>query len=102
MTTHTIVSLEIKSVDGTKTFLEEKIHQLQRLAMANNRQQLLDGIGPSFLEKIFDTNFLVDVIKGVIDQFQIERIVFLFDEAAHTFIPDQQEIFFEIFKLIHG
>jgi len=26
----------------------------------------------------------------------------LFDEAAHTFIPSQQEIFFEIFKLLHG
>lgn len=30
------------------------------------------------------------------------RIIFLFDEAAHTFIPSQQEIFFEIFKLLLG
>ena len=51
---------------------------------------------------MLDVRLLVDLIHGVIEQFRLERIVFLFDEAAHTFIPAQQEIFFEIFKLLHG
>jgi hypothetical protein len=32
----------------------------------------------------------------------LTKIIFCFDEAAHTFIPAQQAIFFEIFKLLHG
>lgn len=38
----------------------------------------------------------------MVDKLKIERVIFLFDEVAHTFIPAQQETFFEIFKLLHG
>jgi hypothetical protein len=33
---------------------------------------------------------------------RLARIVFLFDEAAHTFDEQQQEAFFQFFKLLHG
>jgi hypothetical protein len=49
-----------------------------------------------------DRGFLIEMVRGVTEQFRVRRLVFLFDEAAHTFIPAQQEIFFEIFKLLHG
>jgi hypothetical protein len=54
------------------------------------------------LAKAQDTTFLTNIIKEVCDGFSLSKIVFLFDEAAHTFIPSQQTIFFEIFKLLHG
>lgn len=92
----------ISSVSKTRVFLEEKLYQLQKLAFASDKEKALAEIGNEFLDRVRDTGFLADVVKGVIAQFKLERVVFLFDEAAHTFIPSQQEIFFEIFKLIHG
>jgi len=92
----------IRSVEQTKTFLQEKIHQLQKLAFTKDKEAVVNEIGATFLDRVRDTGFLGETIKSVIQQFKIDRIVFLFDEAAHTFIPSQQEIFFEIFKLLHG
>jgi hypothetical protein len=92
----------IRSVEKTKSFLQEKIHQLQRLGLGGDKESLLKQIGNEFLDSVLDTGFLAEIVKNVIDQFELQRVVFLFDEAAHTFIPSQQEIFFEIFKLLHG
>lgn len=93
----------VSSVLETKAMLEEKIHLLQKLAFSKTGQaDIIDQIGKEFLAKAQDTSFLVNIIKEVADQFQLTKIVFFFDEAAHTFIPTQQTIFFEIFKLLHG
>jgi hypothetical protein len=92
----------ISSVTQTREFLDEKLYQLQKLAFATDKQAVVAEIGADFLDRVRDTGFLTDVLKGVVTQFNLHRIVFLFDEAAHTFIPSQQEIFFEIFKLLHG
>lgn len=92
----------ISSVTETNVFLEEKLYQLQKLALDPDKQKVLAEIGTDFLDRVRDTGFLTEVVKGVVTQFNLHRIVFLFDEAAHTFIPSQQEIFFEIFKLLHG
>lgn len=93
----------VSSVLETKAMLEEKIHLLQKLAFSKTGQaDIIDQIGKDFLAKAQDTSFLVNIIKEVADQFQLTKIVFFFDEAAHTFIPTQQTIFFEIFKLLHG
>jgi hypothetical protein len=67
-----------------------------------SREDIISQIGVDFLAKAQDTSFLVNIIKSVAERFAINKIVFFFDEAAHTFIPDQQTIFFEIFKLLHG
>jgi hypothetical protein len=92
----------IESVDSTTQALQEKIHLLQKLARASEKEGVLTRLGTDFLDRVLDTNFLIEMVRGVAEQFQVKRLVLLFDEAAHTFIPAQQEIFFEIFKLLHG
>lgn len=93
----------IASVRETKALLEEKIHLLQKLAFSKTDQaNIIDQIGKDFLAKAQDTSFLVNVIKEVTETFSLNKVLFFFDEAAHTFIPTQQNIFFEIFKLLHG
>jgi zinc-ribbon domain len=92
----------VKSVEDTKVLLEERIHLLQKLAQAQDKSEVITQLGSEFLDRILDTGFLVGIVSDVVQQFKLNRLVFLFDEAAHTFIPSQQEIFFEIFKLLHG
>jgi hypothetical protein len=41
-------------------------------------------------------------IKSIIEALKINRVVFLFDEAAHTFDEEQQKAFFNFFKIFHG
>jgi hypothetical protein len=59
-------------------------------------------LGDEFLNKVNDISYVSELIREIINEYNLNKIIFLFDEAAHTFIPEQQEIFFEIFKLIHG
>ncbi|QIR36707.1 zinc ribbon domain-containing protein [Tolypothrix sp. PCC 7910] len=92
----------IKSPKTTKIYLQEKIHNLQKLATASNKEELVHQIGNNFLDKVNDITSLLETVKDISSQFNLSKIVFLFDEAAHTFIPKQQEIFFEIYKLLHG
>lgn len=93
----------IKSVSETKAMLEEKIHLLQKLAFMKTEQtSIVDQIGKDFLARAQDTSFLTNVIKEISDIFSLKKIILFFDEAAHTFIPTQQTIFFEVFKLLHG
>lgn len=92
----------LKSTKDTANMLRDKIHLLQNLALATNKQEVITKIGNDFIDHVNDINFLHEIIKEIIEQLDITKIVFLFDEAAHTFIPTQQEIFFEIFKLLHG
>jgi len=84
--------------------LQEKIHLLQKLAFATDKdkQDVLTQIVGDFIDHVLDTGYLVEIVNGVIDQLELGKVTFYFDEAAHTFIPTQQEIFFEIFKLLHG
>jgi hypothetical protein len=92
----------LASVEKTGTLLNEKLHLIQKLAFAKDRASVEKELGEDFLNQLFDPSFLGNLIKEVISNFNLERLVFLFDEAAHTFIPSQQEIFFEIFKFLHG
>ncbi|MGO6980823.1 zinc ribbon domain-containing protein [Rhizobium leguminosarum] len=92
----------VSSVGETKALLEEKIHLLQSLAFQKNEKTLIEKLGQDFLAKAQDTSFISTIIKEICEKFAIKKIIFLFDEAAHTFIPSQQIIFFEIFKLLHG
>src|SRR5690348_4879911 len=50
----------IASVESTRTFLQEKIHLLQRLAFASDRdkQDVLVQLGDDFLDRILDTGYL--------------------------------------------
>lgn len=92
----------LSSVEKTGSFLSEKLHLLQKLAFASDKESVEKEIGETFLNQLYDPSFLGGVIKDVVKKFSLSRVVFLFDEAAHTFIPSQQEIFFEIYKFLHG
>ncbi|WP_290519332.1 zinc ribbon domain-containing protein [Alcanivorax sp.] len=86
----------VETVFGMKKVLQEKIHLLQKLSKNENRDKVIEKLGSEFLDKVNDTSYVLEIIKEIIDEYSLNRIVFLFDEAAHTFIPEQQEIFFEI------
>jgi hypothetical protein len=86
----------------TQEFLLEKIHQIQNFALAQNKADESEKIGDNFLNHVNDINFIRETLLTLADKLNVERIIFLFDEVAHTFIPAQQEIFFGIFKLLHG
>lgn len=84
------------------TILEDKIHLIRTLALSKDKEKTIEKIGNDFLSKVNDIVYVKNLILDIIKKFKLRRIVFLFDEAAHTFLPSQQEIFFEIFKLLHG
>ncbi|HCZ34696.1 MAG TPA: zinc ribbon domain-containing protein [Cytophagales bacterium] len=86
----------------TQEYLSEKIHQIQNYALSSDKASESNRIGIDFIDKVNDINFIRETIVTLVDKLRIDRIIFLFDEVAHTFIPAQQEIFFEIFKLLHG
>jgi hypothetical protein len=92
----------IKSIFGMKQAIQEKIHLLQKLSKKESIKKTIEDLGEDFLDKAYDIGYLHEVLKEIVNEYQIQRVIFLFDEAAHTFIPSQQEIFFEIFKLLHG
>ena len=92
----------VKTIYGMKETLQEKIHLLQQLSKKDGSADVIAALGDDFLDKVNDISYVSEIIKEIISEYKLNRVVFLFDEAAHTFIPEQQEIFFEIFKLIHG
>ncbi|WP_455814105.1 zinc ribbon domain-containing protein [Pseudomonas graminis] len=92
----------IETIAGMKDALQNKIHLLQRLSRELQPDKTLKEIGSEFLDKVNDISYVNEIIREMISDYNINRVVFLFDEAAHTFIPEQQEIFFGIFKLLHG
>ena len=92
----------VRSSDKVKTYLQDKRQLLQALATSANKEHLLGKLEPDFLAKVNDSSFLLDTAQEVIESLKLNRMILLFDEAAHTFIPSQQEIFFEVFKLLHG
>jgi len=92
----------ISGVAQTGTFLTTKLHQIQKLAFAEDRAAVELELGEEFLNNLFDPSYLGAVLKEVSERFALSRIILLFDEAAHTFIPSQQEIFFELFKYLQG
>lgn len=92
----------VKGVRALKETLQEKIHLLQRLSQKGDTKKIIAKLGDDFINKVNDITYIKSIIKDIIDEYKIAKLIFLFDEAAHTFIPQQQQVFFEIFKLLHG
>lgn len=85
--------------------LEQNINDLQSLAIALNdksRQEIVERLSGAGLERFANVEAITDFIKGIVADANLTRINFLFDEAAHTFDEQQQETFFQFFKLLHG
>ncbi|GAH60161.1 unnamed protein product, partial [marine sediment metagenome] len=88
-----------------ENYLDKKIIDLQKLAltdMPDKRKALEAEIGEDFVSTLNNVEIITNTIKSIIQKTAIiNRIIFLFDEAAHAFIPEQQKIFFNIVKLLH-
>ena len=89
---------KVNSNDDVEKYLSDKVHLIQSIALGKDHQES----DSDFLIKVNDISFVRDTVTEIIRSFKMNRLVFLFDEVAHTFIPKQQEIFFESYKLLHG
>lgn len=85
--------------------LENNIRDLQSLTMAATsqaRQEISRRLSGAGLERFANVEAVADFVVKMASESQLNRINFLFDEAAHTFDEQQQETFFQFFKLLHG
>jgi hypothetical protein len=85
--------------------LEENIRDLQSLTIAATqeaRQEILKRLAGAGLERFANVESVADFVINMAADAQLGRINFLFDEAAHTFDEQQQQTFFQFFKLLHG
>lgn len=93
------------SKSETGTSLEATVRDLQTLSSAatdQKKSEIIQTIEERGLKGYTNLDSVSDFIREIAKKNSIERVVFLFDEAAHTFNEQQQENFFEFFKLIHG
>lgn len=86
------------SINKYITLLEEYIFVLEKGEVETN-EELVDKTPSDELTKILDnpTSFKEFLVK-LCEEFNLTRIVLLFDEAAHVFSHNQQEKFFTLFK----
>jgi DNA polymerase III delta prime subunit len=85
--------------------LERTIQDLQSLAIASTsdaKHKIEERLSNASLEKFTNAESVAEFIIDIAKETSLSRIIFLFDEAAHTFDADQQKIFFGFFKLLHG
>lgn len=97
--------LNVNDINTYGKSLDQKIVKLQKLALtkdAAERKKLESEIGTDFAGTFNNVELVTETIREVCKKIKIKRTVFFFDEAAHTFIPEQQKIFFEMVKLLHG
>lgn len=82
------------------TILNNYINILEKGDVENNT--LLSEHSPSVeLSKILDNpQSFKDFLLEIINDYNLSRIIFLFDEAAHVFSYSQQEKFFTFFKTL--
>jgi len=85
--------------------LQRTISDLQGLAMAGSqsaRQEIAKRLTKVGLERFANIETVAEFVGEIARETRASRMIFLFDEAAHTFDPQQQETFFQLFKLLHG
>lgn len=89
----------------TPEYLEDAIRDLQSLAIAQTPQERATTaarLKTAGLSRLANIEAVADFIRQTVSDEGLARLVFLFDEAAHTFDAQQQETFFQFFKLMHG
>lgn len=84
------------SLDKLIEVLEESWHKKNELS----QEQIIEILNID--EKNFKFIDETDAIKNLIEQFcknySIQKVILLFDEACHNFIPEQQRIFFSMIR----
>lgn len=82
--------------------LNEYIKLLEKGDVKNNND-LINNAPSKKLSIILDNpQSFKDFLLDLISTFQLKRIVFLFDEAAHVFSYSQQDKFFNLFKALRN
>lgn len=85
--------------------LENVIKDLQGLTTAQTDQkkkEIIAELSHVKLDRFSNVESISDFIRKIVREKNIKRVNFFFDEAAHTFNEQQQESFFQFFKLLHG
>lgn len=96
--------LGIPSTD-TVSDLEEIIRDLQGLSIAvteEKKTEITTRLNGRGLDNFANVESVADFVRQIAKDKKLSKVIFLFDEAAHTFDEQQQEVFFEFFKLLHG
>ena len=60
--------------------------------------ELIMGIESDDIEVLNELDYFNALIEDLCEELKIDRIVLLFDEASHNFIPSQQREFFTLFR----
>lgn len=66
---------------------------------ANEKLQEVFGVEPDRIGVISDVDYFKKLIEELCEYYNIERVVLLFDEACHNFIPIQQREFFTFLEI---
>jgi len=85
--------------------LERTIKDLQSLATASTdeaKHKIEERLLGAELENFANVETVAEFVSDIAKETSLSRIIFLFDEAAHTFDEQQQKTFFSFFKLLHG
>lgn len=89
--------------DESTNSLDKFIEILEETWRSNailNRSQIIKilGINAANYKIIDDIDFVKEVIQQFCTTYNISKVVLLFDEACHNFIPEQQREFFTLFR----
>lgn len=96
--------LGIPSAD-TVSDLEEIIRDLQGLSTAvsgEKKGEITARLKGRGLDSFANVESVAEFVRQIVKDKKLSRVIFLFDEAAHTFDEQQQGVFFDFFKLLHG
>lgn len=85
--------------------LERIVSDLQSLATAqvgSEKQEILSRLTAVDPGRFANIESVTEFVQSLVGELKLTRVIFLFDEAAHTFDENQQKTFFQFFKLLHG
>ncbi|NFP90180.1 hypothetical protein [Clostridium sporogenes] len=88
-----------EKLDKFKTLLEESWITTD-INLDNEIKYVFNDINSVHI--LNEVDYFNALMEDVCDEFNISRIVFLFDEACHNFIPVQQRTFFTLFRDIRS
>jgi hypothetical protein len=93
------------SSTSTASDLEQIVSDLQLLSTASShkkRAEVTNRLKKRGLDSFSNVEAVANFIRQTAKDKKLGRVNFFFDEAAHTFDEQQQQSFFECFKLLHG
>ncbi|KRA68678.1 hypothetical protein YA62_011035 [Agrobacterium sp. LC34] len=85
--------------------LAKIVNTLQKISIDNDDEavnEYFEYLKSANISEFANPEGISKFIKEIIDTLKINRVIFLFDEAAHTFDEEQQKAFFNFFKIFHG